>query len=473
MDGTGTDTGTGTAGAARRRGTRARAAAVVLALLAVLPGAAGCGAAADPAALSAPDVYYLRPYGDKKGVEDKAPLPVEVQHLYAATGAHRLTVEVERGAEKTVRLSEHNPDCAGDATRVACEVTGGSLNRTGNVRFTPVAARGSRVGDSGFVRFTYTTSDGTPLTARTEVVVGEPVPEVRTPGALRDVRPGSEVAGAFVVRNTGELPVRGLGLALSLDDSWSFAQRYANCRYPTAGGRTAVCRFPGLRIAPGQTAVVRPALRMRASRTKIYARYEQRVWPLDVGPGEYSAWLSGGDRGEGPALTADVRATGRGGTEGAGGDFAQGRVQVPVTLALGADYAVSDVTLHGAPGTERELRLVVRNGGPGDPGAAARMVFTPPPGARVTAQPMAEIDEDAYEPLCAYVGASYRCPVRSLEPGASDTLVFTLRLGGPGTGTVRVEDNAPGRLDPPGDRERTGRRDPDPADDEAVVTVAP
>lgn len=63
--------------------------------------------------------------------------------------------------------------------------------------------------------------------------------------------------------------------------------------------------------------------------------------------------------------------------------------------------------------------------------------------------------------------------MRSLEPGASDILEFTLRLGGPGTGTVRVEDDAPGRSDPPGDRERTGRRDRDPADDEAVVTVAP
>ncbi|MEU5093976.1 hypothetical protein [Streptomyces sp. NPDC020996] len=74
-------------------------------------------------------------------------------------------------------------------------------------------------------------------------------------------------------------------------------------------------------------------------------------------------------------------------------------------------------------------------------------------------EPTELIDEDQYAPHCRHDDYDYVCDVGALEPGSSRTFEFILSLGEPGTGSVRLRDVEP----------RTGRHDPDPSDDRAVV----
>lgn len=437
----------------------------VLATGALLLTLTACSGADEDPWISAPEVFYLRPKGDTSGPHDKEPFHLQAGDPKAPTTNHdrdhRLTVDVSGSEDvvrlKTVGLRGSGPRCTGDAVRVTCEVDGTYDSWADLDRVYPKPAKGAEPGDTGVVRFTYTTEDGKKLTARTKVVVGEPVVEVRAIKPFKDVRPGSRITAPVVVRNTGEVPVEGLGLKLS-DGNLDFTQRYSNCRYPEPqGGHVAICRLPDLRIEPGETVVLRPALRLRAPETTMYGSFGQDAWALDMGPGQYRVAPDGGDPGDGPALEAER-------TDGtdAKGTFVKGRAETDVTLDSHADYQISDVDLKGEPGTEREVRLTVRNNGPGNPGRAAELVFSPPFGVTVLKQPMEAIDEDVYEPYCEGNGFAYTCDVGALEPGDSRTFEFTLRLGEPGEGTATIENE-----------KDSDRRDPNPANDEAVIRVRP
>ncbi len=109
--------------------------------------------------------------------------------------------------------------------------------------------------------------------------------EVLTAEAVGGVRPGAVLSRPIVVRNTGEVPVSGLGLQVGLGQL-EFEQRHANCRYPGIHrGLTMVCEFPDLRIAPGETVTLRPALRLRTNETEMYASLDSEAWALDMGAG--------------------------------------------------------------------------------------------------------------------------------------------------------------------------------------------
>ncbi len=149
------------------------------------------------------------------------------------------------------------------------------------------------------------------------------------------------------------------------------------------------------------------------------------------------------------------------------GTYAKGGGWTHVVLDTHADYSVSDVNLYGAPGTERTFKLTVRNNGPADAGATEQLVFSPAPGMTMIKQPMSEIDEDVHEPFCTHRGATYTCDLDALKPGRSQDLTFTMLLGAPGAGTLTLRDKAPVAGWYAGDR------DPDPANDEAVIRVHP
>ncbi|MFJ2607439.1 hypothetical protein ACIO13_21050 [Streptomyces sp. NPDC087425] len=418
-----------------------------------------------PRALNAPAVHYLRPHGDRHGLAgDRAIVLTPKGGSETGSDPHRITADVEPGSQDVVALRENGPDCTRTGTHIACTVAVGGATHPSQARVTALAAPGSHVGDVGHLRFTFTRGDGKVLTARTEVVVGEPVVEIGRPAPVKDVRPGAVVSLPFVVRNTGERPVEGLGVRFSSGEM-ELAEHNANCRYPQGRRHYAVCRFPDLRIAPGETVVLRPALRVRVSKTLMYDEVTQSAWPLDVGPGGSSAWPNGGDQGDGPPLTPTS------GPPPGALTFAQGDARTSVGLALRSDYAVFAGDLRGAPGTERRLDVTVRNAGPGDPGARSSLVFTPPPGTEVTEEPMEEIDEDAYEPYCRHEKGSYVCGIGELAPGKSRTFTFTVRLGEPGAGSVRLKDWPLDPSDPPDQLSRLGRQDPDPTNDTTSVTV--
>ena len=212
--------------------------------------------------IAVPDQFYLRPPGDKSGPTNKVPFHVQAEDVKArsrvGTQDHRLTVDVT-GSEQAVRLKisdirKKNPRCAGTDTRVVCKVSGAYNSWSDIDRVYPYAAPGSRPGDSGTVRFSFTTEKGKKLSARTRVVVGEPVVKVRTTKVFKDVGPGSVLGTPVVVRNTGEVPVRGVGLELAVGTGLRFKHQYGNCRYPGA-------QKGSLRCASSPACAYRPARR--------------------------------------------------------------------------------------------------------------------------------------------------------------------------------------------------------------------
>lgn len=405
--------------------------------------------------LTVPSVYYLRPHGDKAGVHQKMPFHVAAEDR-ERNGSRRLTADVLAGAG-TIEFRKYG-GCAGDSAHVTCEVDGDYSNWADSPRANPVAAKGAEVGDTAVVRWTYTTKDGKKLTAKTRFVVGEPVVEALAPEQVKGgQRPGAELTDSVVVRNTGELPVKGLGLELSAS-TVEFAEEYSNCRYaPQSRGHIAVCEFPELTIDPGETVVLRPAVRLRTTKKDMYVSYGKDVWALDMGPGHYDTYPKGGDFGDGPELRPET-------TKAVKGSYVGGGGSTYVVLDSYADYEVSDVTLTGDPGDKRTFEITVRNNGPADAGPAAELVFSPPFGTTMLKQPMEEYDDGVYQEYCETNGYTYTCALGDLDPGDSRSFEFTMTLGDPGEGTVSLEE-----LDPT--PWNTGRRDPDPANDEAVIRV--
>jgi len=438
----------------RMSGTALGAASV---LLASLTACTGTGETASPS-LTAPSVFYLRPPGDRTGPHDKMPYSLVAEDT-GGPGARTLTADVPKEARGTVVIRRYG-GCEGSTTHVTCAVDGDYSNWADAPRAKVVAAEGAKAGDSAVVTYTYTTKGGKKLTARTRFVVGEPVVEAVAPESVDGVRPGSRLTEPLVVRNTGEVPAHGLGLELSVS-GMEFDTRYANCRYPEPQkGAVAVCEFPDLTLDPGETVTLRPAVRVRAPRTRMYTSYGRDVWALDMGPGHYATVHKGGDHGDGPAL--EPAPTGR----HTGDAFVAGGGATNVVLDTYADYEVSAVRLKGAPGDRRTFTLKVRNNGPANAGAPVRLVFEPPPGTSMVEQPMTEYDDGVHEPYCDNNGFTYTCDVKALEPGESQTLEFTMALGGPGEGTLSLENKKPfSSWD-------VGRRDPDAGNDTAVIRVS-
>ncbi|MCT9083028.1 DUF11 domain-containing protein [Streptomyces fulvoviolaceus] len=446
---------------AKRISSTAVGAAVVLLAPLTACTAGDMGSPSPSPSLSVPEVYYLRPHGDKVGLKDKMPFALVAKDDGDELGVRKLTVDVPREAQDTVRLKKYGA-CTGDSAHLTCEVDGDYSNWSDSPRAKTVAAKGAKAGDTALVRYTYTTKDGKKLTARTKFVVGEPVVEAVAPESMKNIRPGSELVSPVVVRNTGEVPVKGLGLELGANNM-DFAEWYDNCRYPPQNrNHIAVCEFPKLRIDPGETVVLRPALNLRVRKTVMYPSYGRDVWALDAGPGHYATVPKGGDLGDGPTLEAEATKD-PAYTKGA---FVGGGGSTYLVVDTHADYEVSDVDLHGDPGTERTFQIKVRNNGPAD-GTPAELVFDPPLGLTIVKQPMSEYDDGVYEPYCDNNGYTYTCDVRGLDPGDTQSFEFTAHLGDPGEGTLDLQE-----------KDRTspwdiGRQDPDASNDEAVIKVSP
>ncbi|MFI6874103.1 hypothetical protein ACIBL6_11740 [Streptomyces sp. NPDC050400] len=419
--------------------------------------------------LTAPGTYHVKPPGGRKRPErDKrlhiryAPDDPDAVGEVGPKSGH-LTMDVS-AAKDVLRLKKFGSGCTNTADLVVvCDVGTWYDSWAGWSGALPYAAPGSKAGDSGRLRMTYEAPDGHVATATTRVVVGGPILEVRAPKVVDGIRPGAETSMDLAVRNTGETTAHGIALLLTVDNELPLSQHFANCRYSGAdrGAQTAYCTFPDLRLPPGRTVVFGPGLRMRTPKVIDHADLRQSAWPLDLGPYEAVRMTSPGPAGDGPRLEPVVRAGGR----GAWSDDAE--VWTMVHTDNPADYAAIGDRVAGAPGDVRDVRIGARNDGPGDPGqgGAFDLVFTPPRGSTVVKEPMQEIDDDVFEPLCRHKGDTYTCPSTAHEPGEERTLTFTLRLAaGDGDGLVRLKPR--GAPD-----ERTA--DPDPSDNTARVVVVP
>jgi hypothetical protein len=422
---------------------------VVLGLLFVC---VGCGTAdgrpPEELRLAVPEVFYLRPPGDRTGPQDKVPFHVMVVGGVRRTGRTertepwgRLTIDA-RGLEEVVRLEKKGSKCTGGAV-VSCPVTSYYNNWADTYGAKPLAAEHSEVGDSGTIRYRLTTADGQVRTARTKVVVGEPVLELKRPETLR-VSPGGRVTLPLTVRNTGEVAVDGLGFGIS-SGGLDPRQRYRNCRYDRHHhGHTAVCSFPDVRIRPGETVTFAPALEFVAPERRLRTTIGQEVWPLAIGPSGDHGWSEDGDAGDGARLRPEKAS----GAEAVPGTFTDARwISTDVELTSHADFEAVGAAVHGEPGTERRISVGARNNGPGElgPHGGVRIVFHVPPHSSVVKEPMQQIDTDAHAPLCehrfdAHGNGVYTCPLDVTGTGHTRTVEFTLRLGGPGTGRVSLQN---------------------------------
>jgi hypothetical protein len=444
---------------------RLRAASTALGLAAALlapPLYAAGPAEAAPApdsgtGLTAPRVYHVAPHGGRKRPERDKRLHIRND----GAGKGTLTMDVS-GANGTLRLKKFGGPCteSGGVT-VVCEVGPGYNSWADWAGALPVAAPGSSPGDTGVLRTTFRASDGSTSRADTRVVVGGPILEIHSRESVSGLRPGAETRIEQAVRNAGETTAEGIALQFTVGEDLALTRRYANCRYSGPEQQTAYCAFPDLRLRPGRTAVLKPALGLRTPKVLGRADLRQSAWPLETGPYEGVLTSKDGTPGDGPRLEAEIgTATGPGTWSDRAEEWTVLKTDNP------ADFAAIGATVSGAPGEEHDVEIGVRNKGPADPGGnAAGLRFTVPTGSRVVKEPQEEIDDDVFEPLCDHrekAGrTTYTCPLSVHTPGRSETLTFRLRLG-------TAADDGRVQVTPAGDEPT---QDPDRSNDTARVTV--
>ncbi|WP_431775332.1 hypothetical protein [Streptomyces cucumeris] len=443
---------------------------VVVLVLGVLAGLLPTGATPSAFAASdatpelvAPRTYHVKPPGGRKRPDRDKRLHISYDRGRGGkqgpqTG--RLTMDVSH-AKDILRLKKFGHGCTSiGGLTVVCKVGARYDSWTDWAGALPCAASGSEPGDTGELRMRYQAPDGSVSTATTRVVVGGPILEVRRPEVIDGVRPGADTEMDLTVRNSGETPAHGVALQFTVDSELPLKQKFANCRY--SGGdsqQTAYCTFPDLRLRPGQTAVFTPGLRMRAPKILNHADLHQSAWPVDLGPYE-DVHVPTGDRpGHGPELEPQLRSGGKGQWSDEADVWTEVRTDIP------ANYAAIGDRVRGSAGDKREVKVGARNDGPGDlgDGGTFDLVFTLPKGAEVLKEPMEEIDDDAYEPVCRREQDTYTCPLSVHQPGEAKTLPFTLRLGTGAAGTVWLKERSPGEHP----------EDPDRSDNTARVTVDP
>ncbi|MEU8825249.1 hypothetical protein [Streptomyces sp. NPDC048636] len=435
----------------------------VLAALLPAGAAASAPAASGPAPeLVAPRTFHVKPPGGKKR-------PDRDKRLHISYGRDRggkqgpttgrLTMDVS-DAKDVLRLKKFGNHCTSTGgLTVVCEVGARYDSWTDWAGALPYAASGSKPGDTGELRMRYRAPDGKVSTATTRVVVGGPILEIRRPEVIDDVRPGADTDMDLTLRNSGETVAHGVALQFTVDSELPLKEKFANCRYSGGGSsQIAYCAFPDLRLRPAQIAVFTPGLRMRAPKVLDHADLHQSAWPMDLGPYEDVNVSTGGRPGHGPKLEPKLRAGGSGQWSDEAEVWTEVRTENP------ADYAAIGDQVRGTAGDKREVKVGARNDGPGDLGGdsgAFDLTFTLPKGAKVLKEPMEEIDEGTYEPLCRREEDTYTCPLSVHQPGEAKTLPFMLRLGAGTTGAVRLKERSPGEHP----------EDPDRSDNTARVTV--
>ncbi|MFG2193774.1 hypothetical protein [Streptomyces sp. NPDC048639] len=329
------------------------------------------------------------------------------------------------------------------------------------------AAPGARAGDSGVLHYTLKPEGQPAVKGRLTVIAGRPELRVNERGALRTSSVGKAFGAPIFIRNTGDVPARGVELQINASGGLNLTTRHANCRY-SKGSTAARCLLPDTIIAPGETVRVTPEQRWRPHDDAVDPSLSYGAWAFHTGdgagmPGELT-------RGDAASLSlTPVPARSEPVEFSTGSDLT--RTQVPVRND--SDYEAIGASLRGEVGSDHRVRIGYRNNGPGRPQEAEiRTVFTIPPGAKVMKAPYdAELEEEMLEQECRAEGGGrrYICS-RNGRVGEDVLFEFTLR--------VMRKDSRPGSvgvsgrlIEPP---KGSRIRDPEPDNNKAVVqsTVA-
>ncbi|MET7640027.1 hypothetical protein [Streptomyces sp. NPDC005438] len=351
-------------------------------------------------------------------------------------------------------------------TRIDCGAE--VLDKLVRAQFDLLARKSARAGDSGPVRFTYTSPEGTVRTATTTVVIGQPRLGVQKLPVRKDVARGDVVRLPMVFKNTGELPVHGVGVWITGGVNIPPEKRHRNCRYHYDSSGVW-CFLPDVHVNPGEVWRLSPGPGVRNLGSSLYEKFDYGVFPMNHrfggSPGDRT--YEGGERGRGGPVRA-VRTSEKKGDVFHTGPDGPDMYQLTRGKAVHADYQVRGTMVTAPPGETVRVRVGARNNGPGvfdpeDPEVSVALTVTFPPGTKLVRGPRELIDsEERYSPLCERHDRSYTCEVGALRKGkAYTTFDFLVRPGKDGVGKVRLRK----------DEGELPRNDPKPDNDTAKIVI--
>ncbi|MFF1733830.1 hypothetical protein [Streptomyces sp. NPDC058247] len=402
---------------------RSYALAAVLVTVTALTGAWRAPAATAPRDISRP-VFYLSLHPDTAPPSSNE-LGLEVDYD-GPRRTGRITVDA-RGIEGVARFSEADDGCGPRKGVFSCDMSlipkeAGWSQKQLVMR----PAAGARPGDSGVLRYTVTAEGVSPVQGSITVIAGRPELRVNEGEDVSGLGPRDSFDAPILIRNTGDVPARGLALGLNGGGDLYPATSHRNCARLTEDGVTR-CLFPDAVIAPGETWRVTPVPRFKASEHAVDPRlsYAASAYNADLKPGDLGR---DPQRGDGPALRLE-REPGDGGDRLFTADSGPATIDVPVTNS--ADFVARGDSLSGKVGAERKVSIGYVNNGPGDPNVAkVRAVFTVPPGAKVVHAPYdPELEEEEWEQHCLTDdgGRTYVCDGNT-KVGRENLFEFTLRI---------------------------------------------
>lgn len=201
----------------------------ILLLTALLAGLVGCAPSSGPE-LVAPSVLYV-PH-DPHSTAETPELHVE---------AADATVTFDAGDLRGIAVIKQTMDtCPIHLPVFHCEGQNGTPAGGGSFRVSP--AKGTKAGDSAVLRYRVTSPGRPTVTGSTRIMIGMPKLEVDAHPDRLDVDPGGSLAVALTIRNTGDVPARGVSLFMNMRDGLASTAKHSNCRYK--GGTSTWCRLP-------------------------------------------------------------------------------------------------------------------------------------------------------------------------------------------------------------------------------------
>ncbi|MFD9426867.1 MULTISPECIES: hypothetical protein [unclassified Streptomyces] len=456
-----------------------RSSQVAVLVLGVLAGLLGCSASSDTSRpeLDVPSVFYV-----SRDPEDQPRFGIKEQ--FGEQGAGHYTVAVDATDLKGVAVLKTGQDAC--PVRLPAFHCGGELldRRHSGQSFRVSPADGAEAGDSAVLHYRLTSPGLPSVTASTRVVVGKPALAVETRADRDGVTPGGRVAVSLTLRNTGDVPARGVSLFIGTRDGLRMAGKHRNCRY--RGTTSAWCRLPAddVVIPPGATyhLAAPEAFTLAADATYPTVTFEAAGLGEDYVPPEDMA--SQYESGQGSALRYVPGAAQDGKDAGAPHATGGGAAHLQLAVRSTSDLVALADTARGPVGSRADVRVGVRNDGPGALPAKVKVKveFAVPAGTTVVSSPYDPLwDEEVIDQVCRALAANgtplgeasvrqpsarrYVCTAEAGKSGATTTFPFTLRIDKEMAhrgGRVTVAD---------GDSHQPSN-DPKSANDSADVTVS-
>lgn len=458
------------------RRVRAQAATVgLLAAAAMLPAAPGAHAEPQPAGITihAAGHYYIPTAHSAYDGDSR------FQFEYVAFGpgpggerpeAHnvKVTVDVSAFAGK-VRLTDLGYHCtASGAGGLVVTCDRGTVYGLDTV-VAPLVIKpldGATAGFAGDVKLTVTASDAPTATQDVHAVIGRTHLVTQTYEPRKDLAPGSTVSVRPVIGNSGEVASSGGVQVLFLGGDMDLAgPRYSNCHYSARRSSSFWCEFdqeftPGTAYTPAAPF----SFTLHQSVMEGYVSYlmfpkdTQETLELLYPPSRPNDYPLTGD---GPPLTLTAAPlTG----------LTQNTGQLALTTTQNADLQAVGGTITGKPGDKTEMKLGVRNVGPGTvpyhQSGHGGFDVTIPAGVTVTSVFGMDPPEDPSGWYCSpgKAARAYHCDLRSDLPAGAFTF-FRFE--------VRIDHAVPGAagkvvVDQP---TAPANHDPDPSNDVAPLLV--